>query len=508
MLTTPLIFFFLVVSLRTPFVRSDCEALECVKISPSEFIGSVRTVSDVLQNVTNILKNSKFTNVNNGLEDALLQSAIVACLELIDLSTKELNWSISAIENPRGTHNNTENMSSDLKTWLSAILANTDTCMEGFEGTNGRIVKGLISNAIDQVNSLVQKLLTQVHHVSEQFASKGQFPSWFKAEDQMLLETNKVLGDVIVAIDGTGNYTKIMDAVKAAPNNNMKRFVIYIKKGVYNEYVNIDSNKLNLVMIGEGMDATIITGNRSYANKFVTTKSATFGVSGKGFIARDISFKNSAGPKGYQAVALLSDSDTSVFYRCGIFGYQDSLYARTMRQFYRECKISGTVDFIFGQAAVVFQKCQILAKKGLPKQQNTIAAQGATTPTQLSAFSFQFCNISADYDLLPLVRTTSTYLGRPWKAYSRTVFMQSYISDIVRPEGWLEWEGSKYLDTLYYAEYKNNGPGARLDKRVKWRGYHVINDSIQASNFTVAKLINGNLWLPSTNVTFTPGLGN
>lgn len=230
-------------------------------------------------------------------------------------------------------------------------------------------------------------------------------------------------------------------------------------------------------------------------------------VSGRGFIARDISFQNTAGPEKHQAVALRSDSDLSVFFRCGIFGYQDSLYTHTMRQFFRECKISGTVDFIFGDAAAVFQNCQLLAKKGLPNQKNTITAQGRKDPNEPTGFSFQFCNVSADSDLLPFVNSTQTYLGRPWKAYSRTVFMESFMSDVLRPEGWLEWNGDFALDTLFYAEYMNNGPGAAVSKRVKWAGYQALNDSRQATNFTVAQFIEGNLWLPSTGVTYTAGLG-
>lgn len=230
-------------------------------------------------------------------------------------------------------------------------------------------------------------------------------------------------------------------------------------------------------------------------------------VSGRGFIARDITFENTAGPQKHQAVALRSDSDLSVFFRCAIKGYQDSLYTHTMRQFYRECKITGTVDFIFGDGAVLFQNCQILAKQGLPSQKNTITAQGRKDPNQPTGFSIQFCNISADTDLLPSVNSTPTYLGRPWKLYSRTIIMQSYISDAIRPQGWLEWNQDFALDTLYYAEYMNNGPGASLRERVKWPGYHVLNNSAQAVNFTVAQFIEGDLWLPSTGVKYTSGFG-
>ncbi|XP_061361268.1 pectinesterase/pectinesterase inhibitor PPE8B-like [Gastrolobium bilobum] len=476
---------------------------ECLKVSPSAFVGSVRAVLDVLQDVTAIL--SEF---GTGFGDFRLSNAVSDCLDLLDLSSDELDWSASATQTPKGKHNSTGNLSSDLRTWLSAALANPETCMDGFEGTSG-IVKGLVSTGLGQMISLLQELLTQVNPVSDHFSfstKQGHFPSWIKPRNRKLLQENGVHVDAVVAADGTGNFTKVRDAVLAAPDYSMKRYVIYIKRGVYMENVEIKKKKWNLMMIGDGMDATVISGNRSFIDGWTTFRSATFAVSGRGFIARDITFQNTAGPEKHQAVALRSDSDLSVFYRCGIFGYQDSLYAHTMRQFYRECKISGTVDFIFGDATAIFQNCQILAKKGLPNQKNTITAQGRKDPDEPTGFSMQFCNISADSDLVNSVNSTQTYLGRPWKPYSRTIFMQSYISNVLRPEGWLEWNGDFALDTLYYAEYMNYGPGAGLVNRVKWPGFHVMNDSRQASNFTVSQFIEGNLWLPSTGVTFTAGL--
>ncbi|XP_012574358.1 pectinesterase/pectinesterase inhibitor PPE8B-like [Cicer arietinum] len=274
-----------------------------------------------------------------------------------------------------------------------------------------------------------------------------------------------------------------MEVVHAAPSSSEKRYVIFIKRGVYMENVEVEFDKKNLMMIGEG-------------------------VMGGGFIARDMSFRNTAGPMGEQAVALKSLSDFSVFYRCGIFGYQDSLYAHSNRQFYRDCKISGTMDFIFGYAIAVFQNCKLLVKNGLPKQSNTITAQGGKVNGDLTGFSFQFCNISADFDLLPFVKSTSTFFGRPWQSYSTTIFMQSYLSDVLSPKGWLGWNKSQYLDTLYYAEYKNYGPGAKIQGRVKWKQYHILNDYRQTNNFTAAHFILGNLWLSSTGVPFTLGFGS
>ncbi|URD92484.1 Pectinesterase [Musa troglodytarum] len=230
-------------------------------------------------------------------------------------------------------------------------------------------------------------------------------------------------------------------------------------------------------------------------------------VTGRGFIARDLTIENTAGPQGNQAVAFRSGSDLSVFYRCGFSGYQDTLYPHSLRQFYRECRIAGTVDFIFGDAAVVFQSCDVLSRLPGPGQINTITAQGRRDPDESTGFSFQFCNVSADADLVGNTNRTATYLGRPWRQYSRTVFMESYLDTLIRPEGWVEWNGNTAgLDTLYYAEYMNDGPGSGLEGRVNWPGYHAISDPAEASEFTVAQFIEGDSWLPATGVKYTSGL--
>ncbi|XP_022731600.1 pectinesterase/pectinesterase inhibitor PPE8B-like [Durio zibethinus] len=499
----------------------------CLNVPAAEFVGSLRTTIDVIRKVTSIV--SQFGNF---FGDFRLTNAISDCLDLLDFSADELSWAISASQHPNGKNNSTGDLTSDLRTWLSAAMANQETCIDGFEGTSG-MAKTVVGGSLNQVTSLVSDLLTKVHpgpgsrsnggtrngglkgggggasggHPGKKLTNKNQYPSWFKREDRKLLQANGVSADVVVAADGTGNFTSIMDAVSAAPDYNMSRYVIYIKKGLYKENVEIKKKKWNLMIVGDGMDVTVVSGNRSFIDGWTTFRSATFAVSGRGFIARDITFENTAGPEKHQAVALRSDSDLSVFFRCAIRGYQDSLYTHTMRQFFRECKITGTVDFIFGDATVVFQNCQIQAKKGLSNQKNTITAQGRKDPNEPSGFSIQFCNISADTDLLPFVNSTPTYLGRPWKQYSRTIIMQTYISNAIMPQGWLEWNQDFALSTLYYAEYMNFGPGAGLGGRVKWPGYHALNDSAQAVNFTVAQFIEGNLWLPSTGVKYTAGFG-
>jgi len=228
-------------------------------------------------------------------------------------------------------------------------------------------------------------------------------------------------------------------------------------------------------------------------------------VSGERFIAVDVTFRNTAGPEKHQAVAVRNNADLSTFYRCSFEGYQDTLYVHSLRQFYRECEIYGTVDFIFGNAAVVFQNSKIYARKPLPTQKNAVTAQGRNDPNQNTGISIQNCTIDAAPDLAMDLNSTASYLGRPWKVYSRTVYLQSYIGNVIQPAGWLEWNGTVGLDTLFYGEFNNYGPGSNTSSRVQWPGYFLLN-ATQAWNFTVLNFTLGNTWLPDTDIPYIEGL--
>jgi len=224
-------------------------------------------------------------------------------------------------------------------------------------------------------------------------------------------------------------------------------------------------------------------------------------VVGQGFVAVNMTFRNTAGAAKHQAVAVRSGADLSTFYLCSFEGYQDTLYTHSLRQFYRECDIYGTVDFIFGNAAVVFQNCNMFPRLPMQGQSNLITAQGRTDPNQNTGTSFQNCTIVPAENL----GLTKTYLGRPWKEYSRTTIMQSFIGSLIDPSGWMPWSGDFALSTLYYAEYSNTGPGSDTSNRVTWPGYHVIN-SADAVNFTMSNFILGDDWLPQTGVSYSSGL--
>ncbi|KAL6585654.1 hypothetical protein OROMI_002298 [Orobanche minor] len=227
-------------------------------------------------------------------------------------------------------------------------------------------------------------------------------------------------------------------------------------------------------------------------------------VIGTGFLARDITFQNTAGPSNHQAVALRVNADLSAFYRCDMLAYQDTLYVHSLRQFYTGCIIIGTVDFIFGNAAAVLQNCDIHARRPNAGQRNMVTAQGRDDPNQNTGIVIQRCRIGATSDLRPVQESFPTYLGRPWREYSRTVVIQSEISNVINPTGWYEWNGNFALDTLYYAEYSNTGAGAGTENRVTWN--RVLGSEVEAQPFTVGSFIAGESWLEATGFPFSIGL--
>ncbi|KDP23453.1 hypothetical protein JCGZ_23286 [Jatropha curcas] len=334
------------------------------------------------------------------------------------------------------------------------------------------------------------------------------FHHLFANEIELFLNNVKVSKKVVVNPDKTGDYSTISDAVLAAPNNALVGdgyFVIHIVAGVYHEYISIPTHKKYLMMIGDGIGKTIITGNRSSSDGWGSSGSATFGVAGDGFVAIQITFQNTAGPIKNQSVALRNEADMSAFYRCNFEGYQDTLLTDGNRQFYRECDIYGTIDFIWGDATVVLQNCNIYFRLPLEGQFNVITAQGKTASSSHTGISIQNCTILAADDLARSSRTVKSYFGRPWREYATTVVMQSLISSVIDPAGWAPWSNDFALSTLYYAEYDNRGPGSNTNNRVTWLGYHIISAK-EAVNFTVKHFIEGDFWLSRTGVPYYGGL--
>ncbi|XP_049375960.1 pectinesterase 2.1-like [Solanum verrucosum] len=442
--------------------------------------------------------------IKNQINDIRQQGALTDCLELLDLSVDLVFDSIAAIDKTNGLGN------ANAQSWLSGVLTNHVTCLDELDSFTKTMINGTnLDELISRAKVALAMLASVTTHNEDVFRTVlGRMPSWVSSRDRKLMESlgKDIKTNAVVAQDGTGDYQTLAEAVAGAPDNSKKRYVIYVKMGIYKENVEVTNNKMNLMIVGDGMNATIITGSLNVVDGSTTFRSATLAAVGQGFILQDICIQNTAGPDKQQAVALRVGADMSVINRCRIDAYQDTLYAFSLRQFYRDSYVIGTVDFIFGNAAVVFQKCQLVARKPNKNQQNMVTAQGRTDPNQATGTSIQFCDIIASPDLEPVVNEFKTYLGRPWKEYSRTVVMESYLGGLIDPVGWAKWDGDFALKTLYYGEFMNNGPGAGTSKRVKWPSYHVITDPAEAMPFTVAELIQGGSWLSSTGVAYVDGL--
>ncbi|KAG6788802.1 hypothetical protein POTOM_004879 [Populus tomentosa] len=420
------------------------------------------------------------------IDDATLQDALKVCATVFDDAVDRLNDSISSMAVGEGGKILSTAKMDDLKTWISTTITDQETCLDALQELN--VTKHFNQTLVDHVkaemvnstefvsNSLaiVAKILgllsdfnIPIHRrlLGFERTHNSGFPHWVGLVDRRLLQMSTPKPDVTVAKDDSGDCTTLREA-------------------------------WNVMIYGDGKDKTIISGSLNFVDGTPTFSTASFAVAGKGFFARDIKFINTAGAEKHQAVAFRSGSDMSVLFRCAFDGFQDTLYAHSNRQFYRD--ITGTIDFMFGNAAVVFQNCNIQPRQPLPNQFNTITAQGKKDPNQNTGISIQNCKFSALGNV-----TAPTYLGRPWKDYSTTVIMQSDIGPFLRPSGWMSWvSGVDPPATIFYAEYKNTGPGASVDGRVKWAGYKPALTLDEAGKFTVDSFIQGSEWLPATTVTF------
>ncbi|PIA61288.1 hypothetical protein AQUCO_00300667v1 [Aquilegia coerulea] len=444
--------------------------------------------------------------------DQLQKRALDDCLELFDYTVSELNTTLSDLS----TDSTSAKHYNDLRTFFSAAMTNHDTCLDGFAHGDHEEVRKLLMKGLNKINRLLSNSLVMLKKIpnlsnseteSEYGKMVGGFPGWMSRKDSRLLQAplEAIKFNLIVAKDGSGNFTTITDAVNAAPNST-ERFVIYIKAGGYFENVEVVKKKQMIMFVGDGIGKTVIKASRNAVDGWTTFQTPTLAVVGDGFIGRDITVENAAGPSKHQAVAVRSGSDQSAFYRCSFVGYQDTLYVHSLRQFYKECDVYGTIDFIFGNGVVVLQNCNLYARRPNANQQNIFTAQGREDCNQNTGISIISSKVAAAADLLPVQSTVKTYLGRPWKNCSRTVFINSQIDDLIDPAGWLEWNGTFALETLYYGEYMNRGPGSNTSSRVTWPGYRVINSSTEASQFTVVNFIQGDEWLPSYKIPYFPGL--
>ncbi|XP_043703228.1 probable pectinesterase 53 [Telopea speciosissima] len=288
-----------------------------------------------------------------------------------------------------------------------------------------------------------------------------------------------------------GDFTSIQAAIDSLPSTNLMRVVIKVNAGVYMEKVNIPNLKSFITIEGAGADTTIIQWGDTAetigpkGEPLGTFNSATFAVNSPYFIAKNITFKNTAplppqGAVGKQAVAFRISGDTAAFWGCRFLGAQDTLYDHMGRHYYKDCYIEGSVDFIFGNGLSLYEGCHVHA---IAQITGALTAQRRGSLLEDTGFSFLNCKVTGSGAL---------YLGRAWGTFSRVVFAYTYMDNIIIPEGWYDWGDPKREITVFYGQYKCTGPGAVTSGRVKWS--RELSDE-EAKSFISLSFIDGSEWI-------------
>ncbi|KAF5769504.1 putative pectinesterase [Helianthus annuus] len=444
--------------------------------TPIEIIQSALTVSyNTLleaQSMAQQILDSSTTNLNR-------ITAAKNCIEHLNNSGYRIKSTVDAL--PRGEIKNG-------RAWISAGLAYQYDCWSALKYVNET---KLINKTMSFMDSFIGYTSNALSMMVAYDVYGDETASWREPKTERegfwegggggVVELGVPVGlnaDVTVCKGGGCDYVTVQEAVDVVPDWGYgRRFVIRVKEGVYEETVRVGIEKVNVVVIGDGMGKTVITGSLNVGQPGLSTyNTATFGVVGDGFMASGLTIENTAGPDAHQAVAFRSDSDQSIIENCEFLGNQDTLYAHSLRQYYKSCRIEGNVDFIFGNSASIFQDCTILVR---PRQlrpekgeNNAVTAHGRIDPAQSTGFVFQNCLINGTEEYMRLYNSKPkahrNFLGRPWKEFSRTVFINCNLDALITPQGWLPWKGDFALKTLYYGELGNSGRGSDLSERVNW----------------------------------------
>ncbi|HLA78691.1 MAG TPA: pectinesterase family protein [Vicinamibacteria bacterium] len=266
----------------------------------------------------------------------------------------------------------------------------------------------------------------------------------------------------VVAVDGSGQFRSLQAAIAAAPTATRDRpWVIYVKSGVYKERIYVQREKRFLRLVGDDPEKTVVSFDL-HANlqgldgkPIGTFATATATIDADDFSAENLTFENPAGLQG-QALALRVDGDRVWFRNCRFVGWQDTVFLNRGRQYFEDCFVSGHVDFIFGGATAFFERCRILARR------DGYVTAASTPQEQPHGFVFSHCTIRGE------TAEVRTWLGRPWRSYSSVIFLDTDMSEVVRPAGWHNWDQPDREKTARYAERACTGPGARPTSRVAW----------------------------------------
>jgi pectinesterase len=282
--------------------------------------------------------------------------------------------------------------------------------------------------------------------------------------------------DAVVSADSSGTHTNLQAAINAAPDHGTNAFRILIKSGTYEGQFIVPKGKRHVQLVGEDLTNTFLT----YALNVKETNAAAIPqfkgtgviVLADDFSAERITFRNTSGDHG-QAPALRVDGDRAVFKHCRMLGWQDTLMLNLGRNYFTNCYVAGRVDFIYGSATAVFDRCDIHSKNG-----GHITA--ANTPKE-QPFGFVFLNCKLTGDAQPWINPQGVAvntnmdgsapqadLGRPWRPYASVTCLNCEMGGHIQPEGWNNWRNPTNELTARFAEYNSTGPGANPDKRFKW----------------------------------------
>lgn len=291
----------------------------------------------------------------------------------------------------------------------------------------------------------------------------------------------------IVSKDGTGNFKSVQQALNAIPENNQTPDTVFIKNGIYREKLHLDHSKDFVTLMGENRFKTILTfddhsGKVSPSGDTIRTKTSySFLIEANNFTAKNLTFRNDAGINAGQAVAVDVNGDKAAFINCRFIGNQDVLLtdSRSSREYYKDCYIEGTTDFIFGFATAWFEHCHIQSKK------NSHVTAAATPQDHPFGYVFYDCVLTGTPDV------TAADLGRPWRPYANVAFIHCYLGQDIKPEGWSNWHHTNSYETARYAEYENYGPGADTSARVSWS--HQLTDD-EVRKYTIENVLGK--WMP------------
>ena len=263
---------------------------------------------------------------------------------------------------------------------------------------------------------------------------------------------------LVVSRDGTGDFRTLQEAVESARAFMDYTVTIYVKNGVYKEKVIVPSWVENIDIIGEDRDKTIITyDDHANINKMGTFRTYTVKVEGSDITFKNLTIENNAAQLG-QAVALHTEGDRLKFINCRILGNQDTIYtgAKFTRLYFKDCYIDGTTDFIFGPSTALFENCMIHSKR------NSYVTAASTPKEAKYGYIFKHCKLTAEPGV------DKVYLGRPWRPYAYTLFIECELGKHSVPAGWHNWGKQSNEETARYMEYKNTGEGANVSERVAW----------------------------------------